>query len=177
MHARLKRTPGIYLVGFMGSGKSTIGRELARRMGWSFFDLDDQIEAAEEMPISVIFETRGEEEFRRIESAMLRRHVDWIEQGRPAVLALGGGAYVAEAHRQLLLANGVAVWLDCPWETVERRVSQASHRPLARHPENFSKLFDQRRAVYALADVRVPIESDDPAVAVEAILRHPLFEK
>jgi shikimate kinase len=177
MNARLKRTPGIYLVGFMGSGKSTVGRELARRMGWSFFDIDDEIEAVGEMAISEIFERRGEEEFRRIESAVLRRHVGWIEQGRPAVVALGGGAYVAEANRQLLLANGIAVWLDCPWETVERRVSQASHRPLARDAEKFRKLFDERRAIYALADVRVPVESDDPAAAVETILRHPIFEK
>jgi shikimate kinase len=177
MNARLKRTPGIYLVGFMGSGKSTIGRELARRMGWSFFDIDEEIEAAENMAISGIFETRGEEEFRRIESAMLRRHVRWIEQGRAAVVALGGGAYVAEANRQLLLANGVAVWLDCPWETVERRVSQASHRPLARDAEKFRELFDERRAIYALADVRVQVESDDPAVAVDSILQHRIFEK
>src|SRR5271157_5492167 len=177
MNLRLKRTPGIYLVGFMGSGKSTVGRELARRMGWSFFDLDDEIETAEDMAISEIFRTRGEEEFRRIESAMLRRHVGWIEQGRPAVVALGGGAFVAEANRQLLLENGVAVWLDCPWETVERRVRQASHRPLARDAEKFRRLFDDRRAIYALADVHVPVESDDPAAAVEAILRHPVFEK
>ncbi len=177
MNARLKRTPGIYLVGFMGSGKSTVGRELARRMGWSFFDLDDEIETAEDMAISSIFETRGEEEFRRIEAAMLRRHVSWIESGRPAVVALGGGAFVAEANRELLLENGVAVWLDCPWETVERRVRQASHRPLARDPGRLRVLFDERRPAYALADVRVPVESDDLAATVEAILRHPIFAK
>jgi shikimate kinase len=177
MNARLKRTPGIYLVGFMGSGKSTVGRELARRMSWSFFDIDGEIEAAEDMAISRIFEMRGEAEFRRIESETVRRHVGWIEQGLPAVLALGGGAFVAEANRQLLLANGVTVWLDCPWETVERRVRQASHRPLARDAESFRKLFDERRAIYALADVRVPVESDDPAAAVDTILRHRIFEK
>jgi shikimate kinase len=177
MNARLKRTPGIYLVGFMGSGKSTVGRELARRMGWSFFDLDEEIEAAGKTTISEIFETRGEEEFRRIESAALRRHVDLIERGRPAVVALGGGAFVAEANRRLLLGNGVVVWLDCPWETVERRVGQASHRPLARDAEKFRKLFDQRRAAYALADVRVEVAGDDPAAAVEAILRDPIFKK
>ena len=84
---------------------------------------------------------------------------------------------MAEANRQLLLANGIAVWLDCPWETVERRVSQASHRPLARDAEKFRRLFDERRAIYALADVRVPVESDDPAAAVETILQTPDFRK
>ncbi len=176
MNLRLKRTPGIYLVGFMGSGKSTVGRALARHIGWSFFDSDDEIEAAENMPISQIFDTRGEEEFRRIESAVIRQHVASIERGRPAVLALGGGAFVAEANRQHVLSNGVAIWLDCPWETVERRVSQASHRPLARDPAKLRTLFDERRAVYALADVHVPIDGDDPAAAVEAILQHPIFK-
>lgn len=177
MNLRLKRTPGIYLVGFMGSGKSTIGRALARHMGWSFFDSDDEIEAAENTSISQIFDVRGETEFRRIESEIVRRHVRWIERGRPAVVALGGGAFVDEANRQLLLANGVAVWLDCPWDTVERRVGQASHRPLARNAEKFRRLYNDRRAFYTLADIHVPIESDDPAVAVDAILRHPIFKK
>jgi shikimate kinase len=177
MNLRLKRTPGIYLVGFMGSGKSTIGRGLARHMGWSFFDSDDEIEAAEKMAISEIFDTRGEAEFRRIESAIVRQHVSSIERGRPAVLALGGGAFVAEASRQLVMANGVAVWLDCPWETVHRRVSQTAHRPLARDPETLRTLYHERRSVYSLADIHVTIEGDDPTVAVGAILRHPIFKK
>jgi shikimate kinase len=177
MNLRLKRTPGIYLVGFMASGKSTIGRALARHIGWSFFDSDDEIEAAEKVPISEIFDTRGEAEFRRIEAAIVRQHVRSIERGRPAVLALGGGAFVTESNRQLVMSNGVAVWLDCPWETVHRRVGQASHRPLARDPETLRQLYDDRRAVYALADVHIPIEGDDAAVAVEAILRHPIFKK
>jgi shikimate kinase len=176
MNLRLKQTPGIYLVGFMGSGKSTVGRALARRLGWSFFDSDDEIEAAEKMPISAIFDTRGEAEFRRIEAAIVRQHVAWIERGRPAVLALGGGAFVTEANRQLLLANGVTVWLDCPWEIVERRVGQASHRPLARDSAKLRALFDERRAVYAQADLRIPIEGDDPSAAVEAILEHTIFK-
>ena len=71
MNVKLKRTPGIYLVGFMGSGKSTIGRLLAHRLGWSFFDMDHEIEAAERSTVREIFETRGEPEFRRIEAAIL----------------------------------------------------------------------------------------------------------
>src|ERR1022692_5019344 len=94
MILKLKRTPGIYLVGFMGSGKSTIGRLLAERIGWHFVDLDEEIEAAERMSILEIFETRGEAEFRRVEREKLREHVRAIECGRPAVLALGGGAIV-----------------------------------------------------------------------------------
>src|SRR6478672_8924579 len=79
MNLKLKRTPGVYVVGFMASGKSTVGRHIARHMGWSFFDIDDEIAAAEQMSIADIFQSRGEGEFRRIESAMIRQHVRWIE--------------------------------------------------------------------------------------------------
>jgi shikimate kinase len=177
MNLRLKRTPGIYLVGFMASGKSTIGRSLARQLGWDFFDCDAEIETAENTTIAQIFDSRGEAEFRRIEAEILHQHVRAIERGHPAVLALGGGAFVDEANRRLVMGNGVAVWLDCPWEIVEERVGKASHRPLARDPVHLRKLFDDRRAVYALADVHVTISGDDPADAIAVILGHPIFKK
>jgi shikimate kinase len=176
MNLKLKRTPGLYLLGFMASGKSTIGRRLADRLGWSFFDTDHEIEAAEKIAIAQIFDTRGEAEFRRIESEILGQHVALIERGRPAVVALGGGAFLAPRNRELLAANGVTIWLDCPLATVERRVAETSHRPLARDPETFAALYAARRETYCLADIRVPIESDDPQLAVEAILSHPLLK-
>ena len=175
MNLELKCTPGIYVVGFMASGKSTVGRLLAQRLGWSFVDIDDEIEAAEGTAIAEIFETCGEAEFRRIETAIIHRHVHRIGQGKPAVVALGGGAFAEPANRALLENNGVTVWLDCPFELVERRVALASHRPLARDPRQFAVLYHARREAYALAHVRVPIESDDPAGVVEAILTHPLI--
>ena len=175
MNLKLKGTPGIYMVGFMACGKSTIGRLLAHRMGWSFFDTDDEIEAAEKTTVAAIFDQRGEAEFRRIEAEILRQHARWIEHGRPAVLALGGGAFVRPENRSLLEDHGVSVWLDCPFDVIKQRVSQASHRPLARDPEKFAALYQARREAYALADIHVAIASDDPAVAVETILRHPLM--
>ena len=175
MNLRLKRAPGLYVVGFMASGKSTIGRLLAHRLGWSFFDSDDEIEGAEKTGIADLFDTRGEAEFRRIESRILRQHVHWIERGRPAVVALGGGAFVDPVNRRLLMTHGVAVWLDCPWEVVKRRVAAAEHRPLARDPEKLAALYEARRGAYQQADAHIAIESDDPAAAVEAILAHPIF--
>ena len=140
MNLRLKRTPGIYVVGFMASGKSTIGRALAHRMGWSFFDSDDEIEAAEKTTIAEIFDARGEAEFRRIEAEILRQHVRWIERGRPAVLALGGGAFAEPANRELILPTTAS---PSGWIVrsilVQRRVAQASHRPLARDPEEIRR--------------------------------------
>jgi len=175
MNLRLKRTPGLYVVGFMACGKSTVGRVLADRLGWSFIDIDDEIEAAGKTSIAAIFETQGEAEFRRMESRAIAQHVSRIERGQPAVLALGGGAFVDPANRDLLLGNGIAIWLDCPLEVVHRRAALASHRPLARDPEKLAALYAARRECYALADLRVAIESDDPAAAVECILAHPLL--
>ena len=176
MNLKLKRTPGIYVAGFMGAGKTTVGRHLAHRLGWSFFDTDAEIEAAEMTAIAELFASRGEPEFRRIETAVIGQHVRWIERGRPAVLALGGGAFSQPGNRLLLANNGITVWLDCPFETVQQRVAQATHRPLARDPEAFAALFAARRDDYRLADVHIPISSDDPEIAVAAILGHPLFK-
>jgi shikimate kinase len=176
MNLKLKRTPGIYLVGFMGSGKSTIGRQLAHRLGWGFFDTDEEIEAAEKVSLSEIFDSRGEGEFRRIETAILRQHVGWIERGRPAVVAMGGGAFALPQNREMLENNGVTDWLDCPLDLVSRRVALAVHRPLARDPEKFTALYHERRAAYQLADLQIVITGDDAAEAVEAILRHPLLK-
>jgi len=176
MNNRLKRTPGLYLVGFMGSGKTTIGRHLAHRLGWGFFDLDHEIEAAEKTTIARLFDTRGEPEFRRIESEVLRQHVYWIERGRPAVLALGGGAFVDAANRELILQNGVAIWLDCPFERIQQRVGETTDRPLARDAQRFAALYESRREVYALADVRIAIESDDAEPTLAAILGHPMLK-
>ena len=176
MILKLKRTPGIYLVGFMAAGKTTIGRALAERLGWHFIDLDEEIEAAHKLSIAEIFETRGEEEFRRIEREALRARVKAVESGRPTVMALGGGTFVAPANVDLLENNGITIWLDCPFAVVQRRVAQTGHRPLARQPERFAQLYDERRQAYARAAYSVRIESDDPDVAVDAVMRLPLFQ-
>jgi shikimate kinase len=176
MNLRLKRTPGLYLVGFMGCGKTTIGRLAAARLGWSFADLDDDIEAAEGVTITGIFAGRGEAEFRRIESEALRARVCQISAGRPTVLALGGGAFVQPANYELIEQHGVSVWLDCPLDVLQARVSGATHRPLARDPKRFAELFEARRPFYSRADYRLPIETDDAAAAVDALLALPLFQ-
>ncbi len=176
MILKLKRTPGIYLVGFMAAGKTTIGRMLADRLGWHFIDLDDEIEAAAKMKISEIFASRGEEEFRRIEHMAMRERVREIERGFPTVMALGGGAFVQPENYALVENNGITVWLDCPFEAVRRRVEGATHRPLARDPETFARLYESRRESYGRADYRIPIDNDDPKAAVEAVLHLPLFK-
>ena len=175
MITKLKRTPGIYMVGFMACGKSTVGRLLADRLGWAFADVDDDIEARRRISISEIFDTLGEPAFRDLEHQALLARVRDIERGVPCVLALGGGAYAQPRNFELVRDNGVTIWLDCPFAIVERRVAAATHRPLARDAAKFAGLYATRREAYARADYRVEIAGDDPEVSVQAILALPLF--
>jgi shikimate kinase len=175
MILKLKRTPGIFLVGFMGSGKSTVGRALAEELGWGFADLDEDIEKREGISIVEIFDTRGETEFRRAETAALRERVRLVEGGKPWVVALGGGAFLSEENFQMVSNNGVSVWLDCAFSTVERRLAGHAHRPLARDPEKLRELFALRRAGYERADYCIAVENDDAAAATAKILALPLF--
>ena len=175
MILKLKRTPGIFLVGFMGSGKSTVGRALADELGWAFADLDEDIEKREGMSINQIFDTRGEAEFRKAETAALQERIRSVERGKPCVVALGGGAFLSAENFDVISNNGVSVWLDCPFSTVERRLAGYKDRPLARDPEKLRELFAVRRAGYERADYCVEVENDDAATTTAKILALPLF--
>jgi shikimate kinase len=175
MILKLKRTPAIYLIGFMGCGKSTVGRALADELGWSFIDLDEEIEKAQSAAISDIFDTRGEAAFRGIETAALRDRVRKVQSGCPQVVSLGGGAFLADENFELVSNNGVTVWLDCPLSQIERRIAGQTHRPLARDPERLRNLFEARRDGYARADYRIEVIDDDIRSAVARILALPLF--
>jgi shikimate kinase len=174
MDLRLKRTPGLYLVGFMGCGKSTVGRLVADALGWRFVDMDEDIEEQEHSTIAEIFEQRGEREFRRLEADAIRFRVAAVERGFPTVLALGGGAFVEPANYELLSVNGVSIWLDCPLDTLRARVERATHRPLARDPREFAALYEKRRPFYSRADYRVNADDSPPLIA-ETILSLPIF--
>lgn len=176
MHIKLKRSPGIYIAGFMGSGKSTVGRLLSEQLGWDFVDLDAEIERIEQTTISKIFEERGEPEFRRLETDIMKRQVRRIEGGMPTVVSLGGGAFVEPGNFELIQNHGISLWLDCSFEEVTRRLTDVPlDRPLARDPESFRRLYEERRAGYARADFRIE-GSCEPEAAVTAILNLPLWK-
>lgn len=175
MILKLKRTPGIFLVGFMACGKSTIGRLLADTLGWSFADIDEDIERQARRSISDIFEIQGEEAFRRLEREAIAARVLRIEGGQPTVVALGGGAFARPENYELVAANGVSIWLDCPLEVLLRRIIGDTARPLARDLERFKQLYEARLPAYRRADFRVAITGNDPLVAVNEILKLPIF--
>src|SRR5262245_23576931 len=115
-----RSTRRIVLIGFMGAGKTTVGRALAKRLGWTFYDLDDVIEQREQQTIPEIFANSGETAFRQAESAALRD----LLQANPGdlILALGGGAFVQRQNRALLeQAGAVTILLEAPLEELRRR--------------------------------------------------------
>lgn len=175
MILKLKRTPGIYMVGFMGCGKTTVGRALARHLGWRYADLDEDIESKAQKSISEIFDELGETEFRRIESEMLQRRVHDIARGVPWVISVGGGCFTQENNFDLIQNHGVSVWLDAPLEMIKSRIASSSQRPLARDPEKFEQLFHSRLSFYQRADYRIPISAEGSPGALKAILELPLF--
>jgi shikimate kinase len=175
MHTKLKRAPGLYLTGFMGSGKSTIAQVLADRLGWEFVDLDAEIEGMHQDTVARIFDTLGEPGFRRLETDMLKAVVRKVERGMPAVVALGGGTFVQPANFALLEDHGISIWLDCSFETIQARIEDPASRPLARDEETFKKLYEERREAYGQAHFKVDANCSVER-AVELILQLPIWK-
>jgi shikimate kinase len=161
---REHRLSGIFLVGFMGAGKTSVGRVLARHLNWAFEDLDDRIERLERRTVPEIFRESGESEFRRAEHAAVRDVLTELEGGAVKVVALGGGAFVQESNAALLGASGVpTVFLDAPVEELwQRCLKQAgetgAERPLLRSIDQFRELYETRRKHYLHASHKIQTE-------------------
>jgi shikimate kinase len=151
----------VFLVGFMGAGKSSVGRALGQRLNWIFEDLDDRIERRQGQSVAEIFRAGGEQEFRRAERAALQAVLEELPRGASRIIALGGGAFVQKGNAALLKAAGVpTIFLDAPVEELWRRcLEQASkvgaQRPLLGSTERFCALYEARRNGYSKASFRI----------------------
>jgi shikimate kinase len=150
----------VALTGFMGAGKTTLGRSLANLLRWSFFDLDYEIELTQKMLVREIFQLRGESGFREIETDVLRTVLQ--QASGPTVIALGGGTFVQPANAELLRKRGAqTVFLENEIEELLQRCrdteqhSPQNPRPLAATPEAFRLLYAQRLPIYRTADLTV----------------------
>ena len=147
----------VILIGFMGAGKSSVGRALGERLGWPFEDLDERIERRERRKVGEIFRDSGEPEFRRGEHAALRELLNELNAGAERVVALGGGAFAQQRNARLIKAAGVpTVFLDASVEELWRRCREqallhGSERPLLNRLENFRDLYEARRPHYLKA--------------------------
>lgn len=160
----------IVIVGMMGSGKTTVGRRLAARLGLGFVDSDAEIETAAAMSIPEIFAARGEDEFRageaRVIARLLREHA--------GIIATGGGAFMSAETREVIGTSAVSVWLKADFDILFARVSKRSNRPLLHTPDprgTLQRLIEARYPTYALADITVTSSDVPHEMVVEQITR------
>lgn len=170
-------TRSVVLVGMPGSGKTAVGRVMARALGVPFLDSDAEIESAANMTIAEIFARDGEAFFRARETEVIAR----LLEGPVAVLATGGGAWMREENRRLIANRGVALWLDADLETLWARVRGRDTRPMLQGPgaeHRLAELYAARRPVYGLATIRVESGGNGPVArsarsALMALARGP----
>ncbi len=169
----------VLLTGFMGAGKTTVGRALARLLGVAFVDLDDAVTEAEGRAPRELIDEEGEDYFRGAETSALR-HV--LEGGAARVIATGGGAWTLERNRALVARHGCrTVWLDAPYDLCRHRIEEsgggASDRPFARDPARARELYEARLVAYRLADLRVRVAPDSGADELAAEIAAALGSK
>ena len=159
----------VVLVGLMGVGKSTVGRRLAARLNLPFVDADTEIETASGMAVAEIFERYGEAHFRDGERRVIARLIE----GPAKVIATGGGAFINDDTRALILARAVAVWLDADIPTLVERVARRETRPLLKGRdagEVLAELARVRNPIYAEAPIHISSKPSPHDVTVSAIL-------
>lgn len=164
------RTRPVVLIGLMGVGKSTIGRRLAKKIGWNFVDSDDEIEQAAGCSVADIFTMHGEPIFRDLERKVISRLVT----GEPLVIATGGGAWMQESVRQAIKQHATSVWLRADLEVLIDRVNKRHHRPLLEKGDKraiMSRLLDERYPVYAQADLVVDSNHGPHERVVDLVLQ------
>ena len=159
----------IVLVGLMGVGKTTVGRRLGARLGLPFVDADHEIELAAGLSVAEIFDRYGEAHFRDGERRVIARLID----GSAKVIATGGGAFMNDATRALILDRATAVWLDADLDTLAARVARRDNRPLLRGKDPrtvLRKLAEVRNPVYALAPIHIRSQAHPHESTVDAIV-------
>ena len=159
-------TDKIYLVGFMGSGKSTIARALAGRLRWQSEDIDDLIERRERRTIADIFAKQGEPFFRAAERDMLKL----MQPIRHVVVATGGGTFADPENRNAINMDGVSIWIDVPLQELLHRIPLDGRRPLAANRADLERLFAARTETYRLAHLRVGATRTSVPAIVDRIL-------
>lgn len=159
----------IFLVGFMGTGKSAVGRELQRMTGLRLVDVDAEVEQAEGMSISKIFEVRGEAAFRDLEAREIMR----ISEGRDQIISTGGGAVLREDNMEAFSGSGVVVCLTASAETVYERTRHNTRRPLLEVDdpmEQIKNLMNERQPYYEKADAMVSTDGKSPYEIAQEVL-------
>lgn len=164
----MKKYPYIFLTGCMGSGKSTVGAIVARKLGRPFIDLDKYIEKKEGKKINQIFKEQGEDAFRKMETEALLNLPE-----KKAVIATGGGVVLKEENRKIMKDLGAVLFLDIPPEKLAKRLSNDNSRPLLRgknKEEELKKILEVRGPMYQDCTYRIDAEDLTPLQAAQEVI-------
>lgn len=159
----------IVLVGLMGSGKSTIGYRLAKKLHLNFVDTDNLVEERVGCSISEIFKYAGEDFFKKKESEILRE----VMVSKPCVISTGGGTFLEEENRNLILNNSVSIWLKADSNVILERVSKRNTRPhleVGDKAETIRKLIDESYPIYAMANININSDEGPHMLIVDSII-------
>jgi shikimate kinase len=156
----------IYLIGFMGAGKSTVGRRLAKKLGWKVIDLDKEIERHEHRAVADIFKEKGEPHFRSLERLCLKE----VSSHPKAVIALGGGTFIDSDNRDLAEKSGLTVWLKVSFAKLAARVKIDGTRPNFADKDQAERLYQAREPFYALAKVHISTDDGTPETTADEII-------
>jgi shikimate kinase len=150
----------------MGAGKTTVGRRLAKKLGWKFIDLDEEIERREGRLIADIFKEEGESHFRDLERSCLKD----LSSSRKTVIALGGGAFIDPANKEIAESSGLTVWLKVPFTKIAGRVRIDGSRPNFMDMEKAERLYQEREPHYARAKLHISMDDGSPDSIAEEII-------
>jgi len=159
----------IYLIGFMGAGKTSDGWRLAKKLGWKFLDLDEEIERGERRLVAEIFRDDGEAGFRQIERNYLKQFSS-PGAAEKSVIALGGGTFLDPENRAVAESTGLTVWLKVSFSTVAGRVKIDGTRPKFPSKEQAELLYQNREPYYALAKVHISTDHGTPETVADEII-------
>ena len=161
----------IVLIGMMGSGKTSVGKELAKELGLTFIDIDEEIEKKYQMKIPKIFQIKGEFFFREIEENISCKLIN----GKPSIISIGGGGFLNKKIRRKIKINAISIWINTGLDKIYQRLNKSKNRrPLLNYKnlkKSIKEIYDKRKPIYKMADYTIQTKSDNKKTIVENIIK------
>ena len=161
----------IVLIGMMGSGKTSVGKELAKKLNVTFIDIDQEIEKKYQKNISTIFRTKGESFFRKIEENVSCKLIN----GKPCVISIGGGGFLNKKIRNKIRINAISIWINTSLDIIYQRLNKSKNkRPILNYKnlkKSIKEIYDKRKPIYKKANYRIQVKSDNKKIIAENIIK------